>query len=207
MPAKDFLDLEEKKNLQKALKEEERAEVRERILMFLLLNDGKTQREIADFIGCSLKTVAPWCVHGDPNNLESLEDGRKNGNHKKATEEYINLLLKIVDEDPKEFGYEFGRWTAARLAEHLEKETGIKLSGSQVRRILRRKKYVYIWAKYSLEDKQDKKLRKAFKEKLDEYLKLAKEKPESIQVWFWDGAFKVATQVRHRVPLMSVDLV
>ncbi|GCA72601.1 hypothetical protein MiYa_04154 [Microcystis aeruginosa NIES-2519] len=40
MPAKDFLDLEEKKNLQKALKEEERAEVRERILMFLLLNDG-----------------------------------------------------------------------------------------------------------------------------------------------------------------------
>jgi hypothetical protein len=27
MPAKDFLDLEEKKNLQKALKEEERAEV------------------------------------------------------------------------------------------------------------------------------------------------------------------------------------
>jgi len=160
MPAKDFLDLEEKKNLQKALKEEERAEVRERILMFLLLNDGKTQREIAEFIGCSLKTVAHWCVHGDPNNLESLEDGRKNG--------------------------EFGRWTAARLAEHLEKETGIKLSGSQVRRILRRKKYVYIWAKYSLEDKQDKKLRKAFKEKLDEYLRLAKEKPESIQVWFWD---------------------
>ncbi|GCA96237.1 helix-turn-helix domain-containing protein, partial [Microcystis aeruginosa 11-30S32] len=49
-----------------------------------MLNDGKTQREIADFIGCSLKTVAPWCVHGDPNNLESLEDGRKNGNHKKA---------------------------------------------------------------------------------------------------------------------------
>ena len=120
MPAKDFLDLEEKKNLQKALKEEERAEVRERILMFLLLNDGKTQRldfarrwpwakpkgqrEIADFIGCSLKTVAHWCVHGDPNNLESLEDGRKNGNHKKAPEEYINLLLKIVDEDPKELG-------------------------------------------------------------------------------------------------------
>ena len=69
-----------------------------------------------------------------------------------------------------------------------------------MRRILRRKKYVYIVAKYSREDKQDKKLRKAFKEKLDEYLKLAKEKPESIQVWFWDGAFKVATQVRHTAP-------
>ena len=86
----------EKKNLQKALKEEKRAEVRERILMFLLLNDGKTQREIAEFIGCSLKTVAHWCVYGDPNNLESLEDGRKNGNHKKATEEYIIAVLAYV---------------------------------------------------------------------------------------------------------------
>ena len=44
MPAKDFLDLEEKKNLQKALKKEERAEVREKFFMFLLLNYGKTQR-------------------------------------------------------------------------------------------------------------------------------------------------------------------
>jgi hypothetical protein len=37
MPAKDFLDLEEKKNLQKALKEEERAEIRERILVLRYL--------------------------------------------------------------------------------------------------------------------------------------------------------------------------
>ena len=50
MPAKNFLSLEEKKKLQESFKEEERGEVRERILMFLLLNDGKTQREIAEFI-------------------------------------------------------------------------------------------------------------------------------------------------------------
>ncbi len=99
-------------------------------------------------------------------------------------------------------GYEFGRWTGKRLSEHLEKETGIKLSKSQISRILSREKYVYIWGKYSLEDKQDKKKahrlrrgllgvkteqeREVFKEKLSEYLNLAKEKPESIQVWFWD---------------------
>jgi hypothetical protein len=43
--------------------------------------------------------------------------------------------------------------------------TGIKLSGSQVGRILNEKKYVYIWAKYSLEDKQDSEKRKLFEEK------------------------------------------
>lgn len=43
MPAKGYLKSEQKEKLQKALKEEENAEIRERILILLLLNDGKTQ--------------------------------------------------------------------------------------------------------------------------------------------------------------------
>ncbi|EGJ30442.1 hypothetical protein LYNGBM3L_50040 [Moorena producens 3L] len=69
-----------------------------------------------------------------------------------------------------------------------------------MRRILEKKKYVYVWSKYSLESKRDSEKRKAFKEKLSEYLKIEKENPELLQVWFWDGAFKVATQVRHTAP-------
>ena len=163
MPAKNCLSLSEKKNLQEAIKREENPKIRERILMLLLLNDGKTYQEIAGFLGCSQRRVAYWCVHGDPANLESLEDGRKQGNYKKATDNYIQLLLEVVDKEPKEFGYEFGRWTGKRLSEHLEKETGIKLSKSQIGRILSREKYVYIWGKYSLEDKQDKKKEKPLK--------------------------------------------
>ena len=94
MPAKEHLNPEQKKKLQKALKEEGNAETRERILILLLLNDGKTQAKIADFIGCGTKKVSYWCVHGDPDNLESLKDERMKGNYRKATEEYINLLLE-----------------------------------------------------------------------------------------------------------------
>ena len=43
-----------------------------------------------------------------------------------------------------------------------------------------------LWAKYSLEDKQNPEKRKIFKEKLSEYLKITKETPERLQVWFWD---------------------
>ena len=88
------------------------------------------------------------------------------GNYKKATDEYISILLKTVEQDPSDLGYDFGRWTAQRLATYLENQTGIKLSGSQVRRILAQKKYVYLWAKYSLEDKQDPEKRQAFKKRL-----------------------------------------
>ncbi len=190
----------QKITLQKQLKEHEHPEIRERILILLLLDDGRTQLEIANFIGCSLRKVAYWCVHGDPEKLNSLKDKRMEGNYKKATDEYISILLKTVDQDPLDLGYDFGRWTAQRLATYLENQTGIKLSGSQVRRILAQKKYVYLWAKYSLEDKQNPEKRKVFKKKLEEYIKISKENPKLLQLWFWDGAFKVATQVRHTAP-------
>jgi len=95
-------------------------------------------------------------------------------------------LIDTIDKDPAEYGYEFGRWTAARLATYLEKVTEIKLSGSQISRILHKKKYVYIWAKYSLKDKQNPVEREVFKQKLSEYLKITKQSPELLQVWFWD---------------------
>jgi len=79
-----------------------------------------------------------------------------------------------------------GRWTAQRLATYLEESTGIKLSVGQVRRILKQKKYVYLWAKYSLESKRNPEKRTAFKIKIAEYLKVEKPTPERLQVWFWD---------------------
>ena len=53
------------------------------------------------------------------------------GNHHKATEKYIEILLDTIDKAPQELGYEFGRWSTKRLATYLEEVTGIKLSGSQ----------------------------------------------------------------------------
>ncbi len=44
----------------------------------------------------------------------------------------------------------------------------------------------YLWAKYSLEDKQDLKKREAFKAKLEGYLEASKQEPAKLQVWFWD---------------------
>ena len=186
MPAKNHLTLEQLEKLQKALKEEENGDIRERILILLLLNDGKTQAKIAEFLGCSLNKVSYWCVHGDPENLEGLKDERMKGNHKKATDKYIEILLETIDKEPEELGYEFGRWTAQRLATYLERITGIQLSGSQVRRILEQKKYVYLWAKYSLEVKRNPEKRKAFKKKIEEYIRIEKESPDRLQVWFWD---------------------
>jgi transposase len=186
MPAKGHLTSLQREKLLSGMKVSSSPDLTQRILILLLMDDGKTYQEISDFLGCGYRTVAYWCVHGDPDNLESLKDKRAKGNYKKVTEVYIKLLMETMEKDPTELGYEFGRWSTARLAVYLEEQTGIKLSAEQIRRILKEKKYGYFWAKYSLEDKQDQKKRKAFKEKLEGYLEASNKEPEKLQVWFWD---------------------
>jgi len=72
MPAKGYLSQSQKERLQKALSESGNPKLTQRILMLLLMNDGKTYQEISDWLGCSYRSVAYWYVHGDPDNLESL---------------------------------------------------------------------------------------------------------------------------------------
>ena len=178
MPIKGFLKPEQISKLQQALREREIPYLRERILMFLLQNDGKTYEEIANFLGCSPRTVAYWCVHGYPEDLDSLRNKREQESYRKVTPTYLKILLETIEKEPRELGYEFGRWTGERLATYLAAQTGIQLSGSQIRRILKRKKYSYIWAKYSLEDKQNPEKRAEFIEKITRYLAISKQNPE-----------------------------
>ena len=124
MPAKNHLYQEQRERLLKILKEHDNPHVREKVLILLLMNDGKTYEEISDFLNIAYTTVAYWAVHGDPDNLESFLDGRREGNFRKATKEYEDLLLEIVDKDPEEYGYEFGRWTSAVISNIFRKSHG-----------------------------------------------------------------------------------
>jgi transposase len=108
MPAKNHLNPKQIEKLQKALREEEKAKIREKNQILLLLNDGKTQSKIADFLGCSLNKVSYWCLKGDPDNLESLIEERMKGSYKKATNKYIDILLENIEKTPQELGDNFG---------------------------------------------------------------------------------------------------
>jgi transposase len=140
MPSRQFLTSGQKETLLQALKKSDSSHSIQRILILLLRNEGKTYQEIADFLNCSYRTVAYWCVHSDPDDLESIRDKRTQGNYRKATEEYIDLLMEVASKDPTQLGYDFKRWTGERLANHLEHLTGIKLSGTQTRNLLKKNK-------------------------------------------------------------------
>ena len=66
MPAKNHLSQNQKQRLIKLIKESDDNYVREKVLILLLINDGKTYREISEFMEIAYTTVAYWSVHGDP---------------------------------------------------------------------------------------------------------------------------------------------
>ncbi len=137
MDANHDFSPEVKRSLQQQLKFHPHPDVRERILILLLRYEGKTQREIADLLGCSLRKVAYWSAHGDPHNLDSLVDKRMQGNYQKVTDAYLDRLFQVVSQKPHALGYPFKTWSQQKLANHMEQETGIKLSASQLGRILK----------------------------------------------------------------------
>ena len=69
MPAKNHLNPKQIEKLQKALKEEKKGNIREKLLILLLLSDGKTQSQITEFLGYSVNKVSYWCLKGDSDNL------------------------------------------------------------------------------------------------------------------------------------------
>jgi hypothetical protein len=56
--------------------------------------------------------------------LASLHNKREQEHYRKATWEYIQLLLETIDKEPQELGYEFCRWMGERLATYLASKTG-----------------------------------------------------------------------------------
>lgn len=58
MPAKGFLNQEQREKLQQAVRQGNCPGLREHALILLLQNYGKTYQEIQKFIGCGYRTVA-----------------------------------------------------------------------------------------------------------------------------------------------------
>ena len=100
-----------------------------------------------------------------------------------------------------------------RLSTYLQQQTGIKPVQPTNRSNIAKKNYVYIWAKYSLESKQNKARssprgilhaadfaeRARFREKLATYLKAGVVAPEFFQVWFWDETGFSLRVIRRKV--------
>jgi transposase len=167
----------------KAIKKDQRPEVRQRAMGLKMLHEGQSPKEVAQFMSVSLPNVYSWYHRWQENKVEGLAKRPKSGRPRKTNQAYIKALEEAIEQDPQTLGYKFTLWTKTKLRLHLEKKTGIFLGDTQFRALLKENNYVYRRPKHDLTNLQDAKARKKATEWLEELKK--KRAPERLTSSLW----------------------
>ncbi|MGJ5631511.1 helix-turn-helix domain-containing protein [Nostoc sp. CALU 1950] len=119
-------------NLHKSLPES----YRQRIEIMLLADEGKTQTDICQSLGCCAATARHWTHIARAGMAHQWQDCPI-GRPKAVNDQYLERLKQLVNNSPRDHGYAFRRWTANWLAKHLAKEFGIEVSDRHIKRLLK----------------------------------------------------------------------
>lgn|SRR5574341_53636 len=169
--------------IERAIRQEKRSEVRQRVTVIRLLHLGHKPEAVAVQQMVSVPTIYNWHKLWRENGIEGLANKAKTGRPPKATEAYCRKLEEVLEKEPSEFGYRFAIWTSDRWRTHLKKETGILLSESRFRALLKKTGYRYRRPKHDLSHLQDKRAKKKAEKLLEEMKKRASETISNSSLW------------------------
>jgi transposase len=169
--------------IEKAMRQDKRAEVRQRALVIRLVHLGQKPEAVAEQQMVSVPTIYNWHKLWREGGIEGLANKPKTGRPAKATAGYCQKLEEMLEKEPSEYGYRFAIWTSDRLRTHLEKETGVLLSEGRFRALLKKRGYRYRRPKHDLSHLQDEKAKKKAEKLLEEMKKRASETISSSSLW------------------------
>ncbi|MFK0733580.1 MAG: transposase [Gloeotrichia echinulata GP01] len=132
----NFLTRFQRKILQKSLQEDLPESYSQRIEIMLLADEGKTQTEICQILGCCPATARHW-THIARSGMAHQWEDCPIGRPKAVNEQYLERLKELVSHSPRDYGYSFGRWTTNWLQKHLTKEFGVEVSDRHLKRLLK----------------------------------------------------------------------
>ncbi|WP_013324920.1 helix-turn-helix domain-containing protein [Gloeothece verrucosa] len=132
-----YLTAFQKKLLLKSLQNPNLAErYRQRLQIMLLADEGKSQTEICQMLGCCHGTARHWMLMARTGQAQHWQE-QPIGRPKAINDQYLERLKELVTQSPKACGYAFSRWTAKWLSHHLAKELGIEISDRHINRLLK----------------------------------------------------------------------
>jgi transposase len=182
--ARDYhLTEQELAAVETAIRRDKRPEVRQRCTVIRLLHLGHKPEQIAEMQAVSKPTIYGWIDRWRSGGIEGLANRPKSGRPLKADDAYTVALLEVIEREPSELGYDFTIWTIDRLRLHLEKQTGILLSESRFRALLKRKGYRYRRPKYDLGHLQDQEAKAKAADLLEELKKRSSETILNSSLW------------------------
>lgn len=115
----------------------------------------RSKVSISQDLGCCMDTVSRVRRLYRAGGIKALHPIKPPGRPSRASPEYINQMKLAVQTNPLELDYGFSTWSAARLAEHLARVTGIRFSSDQLRRLLQEEGFSIHRPKHTLKGKRD----------------------------------------------------
>jgi transposase len=173
------------------------ADVFRNCTIILLSFGGHTIAAIAAILGCSPETVKRVRSLYRSGGTEALHPDKPPGRPSAATADFRDALTTAVATDPRQLGYGFTTWSAARLAAHLAKVTATRLGAAQVRRLLHQEGFSVHRPKHTLKGKRDESAYQKAKAKLRRLKKRAVAKdPDEVLI------FQDEVEI-HRLPALA----
>jgi transposase len=169
--------------LERAIRHDERPEVRQRATAIRMLHLGSHPSQVAETHAVSLATIYNWHARWRHTGLEGLANRPKSGRPGIADDEYCRVLEETLAKSPPDLGYAFTVWTVKRLRDHLKEKTGKSLSEGRLRHLLKRKDYRYRRPKHDLHHLQNAEAKEQARELLEELKKGAEETISNSSLW------------------------
>jgi transposase len=105
------------------------------------VNEGWKQKDVAAFLGVSLKAVGTWMAAYRTSGDDGLKGKPHPGATPKLSKRQERSVLSWLARSPQGFGYETDLWTTRRLAEVIAKRYGVRFNSNYLAAWLTRRGY------------------------------------------------------------------
>lgn len=106
-------------------------------MILLVVEEHMTAPKIGQIVRKNDQTVRRWIRRFNAEGINGLYDAPRSGSPRTVTEAYRKRIVSIVRQRPRALDQPYSLWTLQRLADFMAEETGIRVSGETVRRILK----------------------------------------------------------------------
>src|SRR5262245_14398377 len=105
------------------------------------VNEGWKQKDVAAFLGVSLRAVGSWVAAYRAAGEDGLKGRPHPGPKPKLSSRQERAVLSWLARSPKAFGYKTELWTTRRRAEVIEKRYGVRFNANYLAEWLTRRGY------------------------------------------------------------------
>jgi transposase len=123
--------------LQDEIRRTDEARYDHRLHAILLVAQGMSSRQAAQYLGDSPRTVAYWVQRFEAEGLSGLVDADRPGRSKKLNQKQIDQIETALRNSPLDYRLSVNLWDGKTLSEHIKQKFGIQLGVRQCQRIFR----------------------------------------------------------------------